>query len=323
MTLAPDTAVLSPLDAARKEFLDGLLASGYFTDAGLPGLWGRSGDFEDILEGVDAALTGIMSSLKSERMRFAPVYPRAQFELTDYIVSFPQLTGAINSFSGTDRDHAGLLSDRADGKQWDSWLRPVDTMLVPAACHPLYATLTGDIPVGGRYFDVRGHVFRHEPSFDPMRLQAFRQHDFVFVGEEAGARDFRNKWVGDLLALLLELGLDAKAVPANDPFFGRAGTMLVKNQLEDELKLELVVPIYGDLDEGTAVGSANCHDDHFGASFDIVAGDGTVAHSACVAYGLERVTLALLRTHGFEVELWPASVRERLGLSRSEDPGSA
>lgn len=314
MTIAIETTV-SPLDLARQEFREGLFASGLLIEGTVPGLDARSGQFEDILEALDRALVGIMAPLGAERMRFAPVYPRAQFELTDYIVSFPQLTGAIHGFSGTDRDHAGLLTDRADGKEWDSWLTPVDTMLVPAACHPLYAHLGGTIPEGGRHFDVLGHVFRHEPSLDPMRLQAFRMHEFIYVGDEKSAREFRNTWVNELLALLIELGLDATAVPANDPFFGRAGKMLVKNQLTDELKLELVVPIYGDLDEGTAVGSANCHADHFGASFGITAADGSVAHSACVAYGMERVTLALIRTHGFEVELWPASVRERLGLA--------
>jgi seryl-tRNA synthetase len=305
--------VVPDLHSVRNEFRSELLASGLLIDAGKPGLYGRSGLFDDIVDSLDGALTGIMAPLDAERMRFAPVYPKTEFELTDYIVSFPNLTGSINGFTGTDRDHASLITARANGEDWNDWLSPAETMLVPAVCHPLYERLSGSLPVGGRVFDLAGYCFRHEPSSDPMRLQAFRMHEFVYVGEEETAREFRDTWIVRLLVLLQELGLDARTVPANDPFFGRAGRMLARNQLADDLKLELVVPIYGDLDDGTAVGSGNCHGDHFGQSFGILAGDGSVAHGACVAYGMERVTLALLRTHGFEPASWPSDVRKRLG----------
>ena len=36
----------------------------------------------------------------------------------------------------------------------------------------------------------------------------------------------------------------------------------------------------------------------FGELFEIVQADGTRAHTACVGFGLERITLALLRAHG-------------------------
>ena len=35
---------------------------------------------------------------------------------------------------------------------------------------------------GGSRYDVYGWCFRHEPSLDPARMQAFRQHDLVYVG---------------------------------------------------------------------------------------------------------------------------------------------
>jgi seryl-tRNA synthetase len=62
----------------------------------------------------------------------------------------------------------------------------------------------------------------------------------------------------------------------------------------------------------TAVGSFNVHHDKFGAMFDIRSDDGAVAHTACIGYGLERVTMALFRTHGLETGDWPADVRARL-----------
>ncbi len=49
-------------------------------------------------------------------------------------------------------------------------------------------------------------------------------------------------------------------------------------------------------------------------AFDIRTADGNVAHSACVGFGLERVALALFRTHGLRVEDGPREVRDVLTL---------
>lgn len=159
-----------------------------------------------------------------------------------------------------------------------------------------------------------GYCFRHEPAIDPARMQAFRMHEFVYVGNAEGAEAHRDGWIGRAMSVLESIGLDAEAVPANDPFFGRAGKMLASNQLQENLKTELVVRIYGDLDDGTAVVSCNCHREHFGENFAITTPDGEYAHSACVGFGMERIALALLSTHGLDVSEWPSEVRARLAL---------
>ena len=53
---------------------------------------------------------------------------------------------------------------------------------------------------------------------------------------------------------------------------------------------------------------------HFGALFDITTADGGVAHTACVGFGLERLTLALYRRHGFARAQWTSPVRVALEL---------
>ncbi|GAA4679817.1 amino acid--[acyl-carrier-protein] ligase [Frondihabitans cladoniiphilus] len=306
----------SALDSARDAFRAEILDTKWLVAAGEPGLYARSGRFEDAVEGVARFVQTRFADLDAARLRFAPVFPRAEFEQTDYIVSFPHLTGAINGFQGTEAEHKQLVNARANGEQWDSWLSPAETMLVPAVCHPLYERLRGTLPEGGQVFDLEGFCFRHEPSRDPMRLQAFRQHELVFVGADEDARTFRNDMAARQLEGLLELGLDAKTVAANDPFFGRTGRFLARNQLADEAKLEIVVPIYGDLDEGTAIASANRHGDHFGATFGIETAEGDAAHSACLGWGLERVVLALVRTHGTDLKTWPTEVLDLLALDR-------
>lgn len=306
------TASGSSLAQARQQFRDQLIAARLLIPTAIPGLYGRSGVFEDIVDGIDRVVRSAGPGDAATRYRFPPVFPMADFDRTDYIASFPNLTGAIQTFLGSDRDHAALLAARSSGERWDSWLTLADTALVSAACHPAYAGLTGTLEEGGVLMDIYGYCFRHEPAVDPARMQAFRQHEFVQVGTPDQAVAHREAWVVRGLEVLADLGLEAEAVIANDPFFGRAGRMLAVNQREENLKTELVVRLYGELDEGTAVVSCNCHEDHFGLNFGIHTADGEVAHSACVGFGMERLALGMLRTHGLDPELWPRLVRERL-----------
>jgi seryl-tRNA synthetase len=297
---------------AHATFRRDLLDAGILVSTSVEGLYGRSGTFEDILEGVDQMVTLAGADQHAKRFRFPPVFPRDVFEKTDYIASFPDLTGAISTFTGDDRAHAALLAMRERGEEWSTALEPAGVMLVSAACHPAYPMMAGTLPDGGQLLDIYGYCFRHEPAVDPARMQVFRQHEYVYLGDPAGALAHRETWVARGLELLTSLGLTATAVVANDPFFGRAGRMLAVNQRDEILKMELVVNLYGGLGDGTAVVSSNCHLDHFGLPFGIFAADGAVAHSACVGFGMERITLALLATHGLEPASWPASVRQLL-----------
>ena len=311
MTLTEPTTAL---DAARLAFREELLDAGLLIGTASAGIYGRSGAFEAILNGLDRVLTEMAAPLNATTLRFPPVYPRADFERTEYIASFPDLAGIVSSFEAGDREHRELLAAREDGHAWDGWLTPSDVVLTNAICHPLYATLEGRMPEGGGVFDIFGYGFRHEPSLDPMRMQSFRMHEFVYVGDPDGAQEYRDAWLDRAVETLVSLGLPVETVAANDPFFGRAGKMLVSAQLRENLKIEITVPMYGDLHEGTAIASANCQRDHLTAAFGIHTADGAIAHGACLAFGMERTTLALLRTHGLDVARWPLDVRARLGL---------
>ena len=88
--------------------------------------------------------------------------------------------------------------------------------------------------------------------------------------------------------------------------------MLAANQRDQELKFELVAQIGGP--EPTAIASFNYHQDHFTLIYDLGLDGGGVAHTGCVAFGIERITLALFRAHGLDptpgrarcaTELWP------------------
>lgn len=301
------------LGRARVAFRDALYRNGYLVPGATDGILARTGRFEAVVEAVDRHIGRAGAALGAEVLRFPPVVARETFEKTNYIASFPHLTGAVTTFAGTDRDHAALLAARNAGEDWLGHLHPAGTMLVPAACHPAYPLLAGTLPEGGRVLDIYGYCFRHEPSPDPARMQAFRMREYVHAGTPESASAHQADWVAGALGALEDLGLPAAPAAANDPFFGRAGRMLAANQVSANLKVELVVPLYGDLDEGTAVASANYHRDHFGEAFGIRSAGGATAHTACAGFGMERIVLALLRTHGFDTGRWPAPVRRALG----------
>ena len=274
------------------------------------GLYHRSGTFESIVRAVERLVSAAGADLKAPLRYFPPIMPREVFERTDYLKSFPDLIGSIDTFIGSDAEHAQLLRLAEVGHDWTSALTPAEVVLCPAACYPLYPSLTGTLPVGGRVVECQGYVFRHEPSLDPARMQSFRQHEFVYIGEPAGALAHRDDWLERGLRLLACLGLTVESVVANDPFFGRAGKILSFNQRDRGLKYEIIAPITAE--QPTAITSANCHLDYFGGSFEIRTAVGEVAHTACVGFGLERIGLALLSAHGMQPGAWPSDVRDTL-----------
>ena len=76
-------------------------------------------------------------------------------------------------------------------------------------------------------------------------------------------------------------------------------------------------------DEPTAVASFNYHREHFSSVYDLTQPDGEQAHTACVGFGLERITLALLSRHGLDVDRWPGDVTAELWPARTSDAAVA
>jgi seryl-tRNA synthetase len=298
---------------ARREYLAALLAHGVMTDTGVPGVYGKGRVFERVLGGFDRYVTESGLDQNAEVYRFPPIISRADFERSNYLKSFPHLAGTVHGFRGNDREHTEMLRMVESGQDWTGDFHSTGLVLTPAACYPVYPLASGTLPANGRLFDVQSYCFRYEPSTDPARMQVFRQHEYVRIGTPEMVSRFRDLWLERSQAMLAAVGLDAQPLVANDPFFGRGGAMLAASQKEQALKFEIVAPIATD-EELTAVVSCNYHQDHFGEAFDIVTQSGDVAHTACVGFGLERITLALFRAHGFDLSKWPASVRTTLSL---------
>jgi seryl-tRNA synthetase len=295
-------------------FLKQLLDSGLLIPMGVDGLFGRSGVFEDVVERFNTLISKWGSGDGAEVMRFPPAINRQHFEESEYLKSFPQLAGTVHSFMGNERDHLALLDKLEKKEDWTAGQKATQVVMTPAACYPIYPTIArrGVLPKNGQLVDVYSYCFRHEPSLDPARMQLFRMREYVRIGTPQQVMDFRQLWLERGQKLMQSLEVPLTIDVANDPFFGRAGKMLAVNQRDQNLKFELLIPITS-VEKPTACLSFNYHQDHFGHLWNIKTDDAQVAHTACVGFGMERVTLALFKHHGLDVKQWPAAVRAVLG----------
>jgi seryl-tRNA synthetase len=302
---------------APHAFRDLLLERGLLVDTGVPGVYGRSAEFEDTIDRIDRAVAALGASDGAQVLRFPPILNRTHFERSGYLESFPHLAGAIRCFAGDDHAHRNLLQSLVIGADWSRDCPAADVVLTPAACYPVYPTLAGTLPKGGRLVDVMSYCFRHEPSDDVARMQMFRMHEHVRVGDVTTVMAWRETWLERAQGFAQSLGVDWRCQAASDQFFGRTGKVLADGQRQQKLKLEIVAPIASD-EAPTAIVSLNDHRDHFGELFGIKTSDGSVAHTSCIGFGLERIALALYRRHGLDRAHWPEPVRDVLTLRGSE-----
>ncbi|MEB0138982.1 MULTISPECIES: amino acid--[acyl-carrier-protein] ligase [unclassified Undibacterium] len=301
------------IDFSPELLNDDLIRAGHIIPVGVPGIFGRGPVFEQVLRGFDEFVSQRAAADQATRLSFPPCLDRKVLERSEYLDSFPQLAGTIFSFSGNAAQHQELMENVHEGRPWTHLQTMTAVCLTPAACYPVYPSFSGTLPAGGKLVDMQNWVFRNEPSDEPTRMQSFRVREFVRVGAPDLVLAWRDLWLQRGLTMLQELGLPAHSEVASDPFFGRGGRMLAANQREQELKFEVVVPVISAA-RPTALCSFNYHQDHFGKIFDIHTDDGAVAHTACLGFGLERIVMALFRTHGMVPAEWPAECRTRLGL---------
>jgi seryl-tRNA synthetase len=275
-----------------------LIDAGLLIGTGIDGVVGRGAIFEEILTRFNTVVARWGQENGAETVHFPPVMNRAHLERNGYVKSFPQLAASIHGFTCNDHGHA--MSEDL----------PTDLMLVPSACYPIYPMVAGrgPLPPRGALFNIQSWCFRREPSKDAPRLQSFRMHEYVQLGTAEQVLAFRDRWIDQASTLVNSLQLPFRVDVANDPFFGRAGRLVASSQRDKNMKFELLIPIAGKA-EPTACCSFNYAEDHFTDVWQIVMHDGTKAFSGCIGFGLERMTLALFRHHGFDPQRWPDGVR--------------
>ena len=171
--------------------------------------------------------------------------------------------------------------------------------LCPAVCYHAYAWLDGlslDAPIVTTAAQTCfREVDRGAPS--ASRLWEFTMREVIFVGPADWVAARANEWAPIMEQFASSLGLDAALEPATDPFFGPAARGQRLMQQIKELKRELRLAVDG---VRVAAASINLHETHFSSRFGFRLAGGGEAHSACVAFGLERWALAFLSQRGSE-----------------------
>lgn len=288
-----------------------LVEHGLIIPTGVKGGYGRSAVFEDILTRFNDLVSRTAAADGAEWVTFPPIVPRTLIEKVGYMDNFPQLSGSVHSFEGNDATAKEISRRIHDGERWEDLLSITEVMMTPAACYPVYPMFSGLLPDGGRLVTTLNWVYRHEPSDEPTRLQSFRMREFIRVGTPDEVVAWRNQWLDRGLNLLAALGLPVASDVASDPFFGRGGRFMAASQKDQRLKFEILCPVISE-EKPTAICSFNWHQDHFTSVFGIRSAGDQLANTACLGFGLERVTLALIKHHGFDPATWPAEVRAQL-----------
>jgi seryl-tRNA synthetase len=166
---------------------------------------------------------------------------------------------------------------------------------LPAVCYHAY----------DRFADCRletpllltsvGTCHRNEStsSSSITRLSEFTMREVIFIGAPKWVMEERRRWADSVVSLAAIWGLVGSVAIATDPFFLPAARGRQLMQQLKELKYELRLDVDSD-HTGIAVASMNLHETFFGSRFGLTMANGELCASGCVAFGLERWTLALI-----------------------------
>jgi seryl-tRNA synthetase len=275
---------------------------------GAAGVMVGSRSWERLIGALRDGIVALTARTAPEELFAPPVIARSVVERAGYVRTFPHLLGTVSSFAGDTRRWRSLADLADEHGDWHREQQISDVVLLPATCYHVYPLLEGVTLAHAKTLLVHAQCFRQEASAEPGRLRSFRMTELVRIAVPDDTDRWRLSWRDHAAEWLTDLGLDVRMEPASDPFFGPADRLMRSSQLEQELKWEMQVEVVGGLRQ--AVASSNYHQDHFASAFRI-GGAGGPVHTACVAFGLERIALALTLVHGPRLDDWPAALRQQ------------
>jgi seryl-tRNA synthetase len=280
-----------------------------------PGLVGMRGATLHLYRALERRIAELCSGETVDDWHVPSALPLATLERAQYFTSFPQwLTLAAH----LDDDRA-VLRDVAEspcpGDTASRAMAPASAALTPAVCYHVYSALAGQRVTSPRIVTAQSTCWRHEsPNHVALeRDWAFTMREVVCVGTDADVRAFVARCMERVTEFAESIGLAHEIAEATDPFFAPTSRGKQVLQRVKALKRELLLPLSDD--RSIAASSFNLHETFFGDTFGIRTGDGTPAFTGCVAFGIERWTLAFLVRHGTDPETWPslADTGELLG----------
>jgi seryl-tRNA synthetase len=256
----------------------------------------------ELLNTVDALFCGWADGIGAERHLYPPLLPADKLHRADHFSSFPhQVLMAVSADPDEGNLHAFSAAPlAADGSLNLPDLAPAHYCLTPGACFPIYFNMEGESHDGPQFITVRSSCFRRETYEEPLaRQMSFNMREIVCIGTQSDVESFLAGFRTRVENLFARIAFPVEFKQATDPFFNPGKNRKFIMQKVVPLKHEMV------FDDRLAIGSINNHKSGFGELFNIRIGD-QVAHSGCVAFGLERWVYAVREHFGADPAGWPA-----------------
>ena len=202
-------------------------------------------------------------------VRFPPVMPWSNFVQNGYLESFPDQMGSIHTFRGDEQAPRRARARRRGGGGPCAAARVDRHGAVPGRLPPAVPD-PGRDAARRRATSSRSTATASATSRAPTRSACRPSASTTTSTSARPTAPGPTGTAGSSAAsrCSASLGLAVESVVANDPFFGRPGRMLAANQRNEELKYEIVAPVFAE-GRPTAISSSNCHLDHFSRPFGI------------------------------------------------------
>ncbi len=251
---------------------------------------------------------------------FPVLYPLHSYKTGGYFESFPHHImfqslmkndiEVIDKFARKGVDEESLAEDMKTPKN----------VLRHAGCVPVYEFLK-DTVIPSRepkIYMVSGKCFRNEAGNvkELSRLNEFYMKEYVFVGTDKQCEDGIEKAKGLWREWMDKFSLNCRISTATDSFFASNYKKLKLFQVLGNSKQEFQIRLPGD-DNFSACGSVNYHRTHFTKPYNIKDPDGAYCYSACCAFGIDRLSYALLSQKGIYPEKWDESTYNEIFGKRS------
>ena len=215
-------------------------------------------------EDLDVILLHWARGLGCQVLDVTSLIPASELQRAGYPEAFPQL----------------VMYARPGG---DSPEAPPVYALSPAVCYHAYLRLAGQVLNSLTRLTAQGHCFRNESGCEAGRRQIeFRMRELIFVGQPDQVELALDGAEAAVKRLAADAGIVGSWGVGNDPFFlsTSRGRALMQRLLNTKREFCL--------SDGLAIASINRHRSFFGERFSIRTADGAFAHSACIAFGLDR-----------------------------------
>lgn len=280
-----------------------------------PGVVGLKGYARALFDLIAHLVQDAQRAAEPEEWKLPEAVPFQVLDRADYFQSFPGWLTAASHLSDQPESLERVACSPNPPAEVPTALHPCSVALPPALCYQTYSALAGRVLDSPCTMTAQGTCWRHERErLTPLsRGWAFTMREVVRMGDRPTVDALAERGMERAVRLADSLGLTCSVEVASDPFYAPTAAGKARLQRVKGLKHELVA--LSETGNGLALASSNLHDRFFGEAFDIRLPDGSAAFSACVAFGLERWTLAFLMTHGTEPRGW-AHVLSPKHLSR-------